>query len=211
MPKSPHPSLRRALPLCALLLVLAFCQFFAACRTSAPITETPPDTETRNPLWATPLDCASPANLHQVTPCLYRSALPDAASAAELRRLGINNILDLRLFGDHPLANENFTIQRVTMSPFAPSRPRLLKALKIILDCEKANEPLLVHCQHGADRTGLVCAAWRCVRQGWTPAEAVAEMRYGGYGFHDAYFQNLINFLKELDIKRCRRELGLET
>ena len=36
-----------------------------------------------------------------------------------------------------------------------PSRQRLLKALKIIQDCEKA----LVHCQHEADRMWLVCAA----------------------------------------------------
>jgi len=212
--KNQHPSLHRALPFCGLLLSLALCQFFASCRTTAPAPETTADQvvahDVRNPLWAMPINCASPANLHQISPLLYRSALPDAASAAELHSVGIRRILDLRLFGEHPLAGEDFTIMRVSMTPFYPSRQRLLKSLEIILDSEKANEPLLVHCQHGADRTGLVCAAWRCVRQGWSPEEAIDEMLYGGYGFHDIYFQNLVKFLKKLDIEQLRQELNIQ-
>lgn len=53
--------------------------------------------------------------------------------------------------------------------------------LRSILDAiEKAPKPLLVHCQHGQDRTGLVIAAYR-VRHGWTKDAAMEEALKFGY------------------------------
>jgi tyrosine-protein phosphatase SIW14 len=44
--------------------------------------------------------------------------------------------------------------------------------------------PVLVHCQHGEDRTGLVVAAYRVRVQGWTKQAAMAEARAHGYRWY---------------------------
>ena len=42
-------------------------------------------------------------------------------------------------------------------------------------------EPVFVHCQHGADRTGCMIGIWRVTQQGWTFPQAWAEMRQDGF------------------------------
>ena len=42
-------------------------------------------------------------------------------------------------------------------------------------------EPVFVHCQHGADRTGCMIGIWRVTQQGWTFPQAWAEMRRDGF------------------------------
>lgn len=39
----------------------------------------------------------------------------------------------------------------------------------------------LVHCLHGEDRTGMVCAAYRIMVQGWSLDQAVNEMMIMGF------------------------------
>jgi protein tyrosine/serine phosphatase len=59
------------------------------------------------------------------------------------------------------------------------------KALSVMTD--PANQPVFVHCQHGKDRTGLVAAVYRMEVDGWSEAEAEAEME--AFGFHEVWFQ----------------------
>lgn len=47
------------------------------------------------------------------------------------------------------------------------------------------SQPILVHCQSGADRTGIACAAYRMAVDGWTLAEAWEELECYGGGIHD--------------------------
>lgn len=56
------------------------------------------------------------------------------------------------------------------------------KRLQDILDAiALAPKPLLIHCQHGQDRTGLVCAAYRVRVCGWTKDQAMKEALSFGY------------------------------
>lgn len=41
-----------------------------------------------------------------------------------------------------------------------------------------ANYPMLIHCNAGADRTGLAIALWRIEMQGTSPEEALSEMKW---------------------------------
>lgn len=66
---------------------------------------------------------------------------------------------------------------------------------------------MLIHCQHGADRTGLVSALYRMVYQGWTREQALDELQHGGYGFHPIW-QNITNYLKNVDVERLKREVN---
>lgn len=59
-----------------------------------------------------------------------------------------------------------------------PCRLKVAAALSILARPEK----IYVHCLHGVDRTGFVCAAFRMQRQGWTYEAAYKELRQ--LGFH---------------------------
>ena len=70
-----------------------------------------------------------------------------------------------------------------------------------------ANLPVFIHWQHGSDRTGTMCAIYRMAVQGWPKAEAIREMTDGEFGFHTMW-GNLIDYLRQLDVERIRREAG---
>jgi protein tyrosine/serine phosphatase len=46
---------------------------------------------------------------------------------------------------------------------------------------DPANQPLLVHCEQGFHRTGILCAAYRLAINGWSVEQALTEM--GDRGF----------------------------
>ncbi len=67
---------------------------------------------------------------------------------------------------------------------------------------------MLVHCYHGADRTGLVVAMYRVIYQGWSLDAARSEMIDGGYGFHSMW-QDIAGFLTPQNEALVRTELGI--
>jgi len=54
--------------------------------------------------------------------------------------------------------------------------------------------PVFLHCRQGQDRTGIVVAAYRMKVDGWSLADAEAEMR--SFGFHDIWME-LKEFIRE--------------
>lgn len=60
---------------------------------------------------------------------------------------------------------------------------------------DHANHPVLIHCFAGVHRTGAFCAVYRMDYQGWTNAEALAEMRRIGYSTLDGDW-DLLTFLE---------------
>ena len=51
-----------------------------------------------------------------------------------------------------------------------------------ILDKE-SNYPILLHCKAGLHRTGRLTAIYRMEYMGWSPGEALRELRANGYGY----------------------------
>ena len=70
------------------------------------------------------------------------------------------------------------------------------------------SQPVLVHCEHGSDRTGAMCAIYRIAAEGWTEKEAIKEMKEGGYGFHKVFF-NLEHYIQKLDVTAIKKRAGL--
>ncbi len=85
-------------------------------------------------------------------------------------------------------------------------RDEIISFLKIATD--KKMTPVFVHCRHGADRTGLMTAIYRVVVCRWSKDEAIAEMTQGGFGFHERW-DNLVEYIRELDIEQIEREAGI--
>jgi protein tyrosine phosphatase (PTP) superfamily phosphohydrolase (DUF442 family) len=158
--------------------------------------------------WATPVTGTTVANLYRVESGLYRGAQPNAAGFQELARLGVRTVLDLAGGdGDGPLAgDESLKLFHVPMSAWGLHDDLVLEALRIMTDPE--NRPLMVHCRHGADRTGAMVALYRVVVQGWSKEKAVREMDDGGY-HHSWLWRNLDRYVMNADVAKLRRKLGL--
>lgn len=156
--------------------------------------------------WAVPLEVKGLPNLHRVNANLYRSAQPDADSAKAIETLGIRTVLNLRKNDkDKPLrANTNIFFLRYPLHTWDIDDRDVLAVLKIITNPN--NQPILVHCTHGADRTGLMMASYRMVVQGWTKDAAINEMKNGGYQYH-AIWKNIIRRIQKMDIEKMRAEL----
>jgi protein tyrosine/serine phosphatase len=93
------------------------------------------------------------------------------------------------------------------MQPWRPENKDVVRFLKIATDPNKT--PVFVHCQHGADRTGTMCAIYRIAVQEWTKDEAIEEMTKGDFGFH-GIFENLVTYIRELDIDKIKQEAGIK-
>lgn len=156
--------------------------------------------------WAAPLELAGVPNLHRVSDRLYRGAQPTAEGVKSLHALGVKTIVNLRdrhsdvdEIGETPIGYENITIKTWG---FDAEDARAF--LKIVTD--DARSPVFVHCQHGSDRTGTMCAVYRIVVEGWNKEDAIAELVGGDFGYHEIW-KNLTQFLRELDVAALKKEL----
>lgn len=162
----------------------------------------------RPAVWAQPIEVEGVPNLHKINDGLYRSAQPTALGMKGLKVMGIETIVNLRSFhsdrdeiGDLGLAYEH-----IYMKAWHPEEKEVVRFLQIVTNPRRL--PVLFHCQHGADRTGTMCALYRVIVQGWSKEEAIKEMTQGEYGFHGIW-QNLIRWINELDIDRIKKRAGL--
>lgn len=157
--------------------------------------------------WAQRVPSATLQNLYKVDDDIYRSEQPTRRGFEEIRDKGIRTIIDLR-FGHSDAAlieGLDLVLIHVGMTAWDFSEDDIVRALKAI---ESAPKPVLVHCQYGSDRTGVVMAMYRIVYLNWPKEEALAEMKEGGFGFHWIYL-NIPSFIKRVDVARIRKRLGM--
>jgi protein tyrosine/serine phosphatase len=160
--------------------------------------------------WATPLQRKGLPNLRQVTPTLYRGAQPTAVGMRQLKAMGVKTVLNLRSFNSDrdELGDTGLAYEHISMKAWYPERADIIRFLQVATG--KSRTPVFVHCQHGADRTGLMCAVYRVAVCGWTKAEAIREMTQGGFGHH-VIWTNLVKFIEDLDIDAIKKQAGIET
>ncbi len=154
--------------------------------------------------WAVPVEAQTP-NLFRVTPNFYRSAQLKKENVPELESFGIKNVVSLRAFhSDKDLFKKTaIKTHRIKIYTWAIGDDEIVAALKAIRAAEKEG-PVLLHCQHGADRTGLVTAMYRVVYQGWDKEKALDELQNGGYGYH-ALWKNIPPYLRGVDVEKIRQ------
>jgi protein tyrosine phosphatase (PTP) superfamily phosphohydrolase (DUF442 family) len=159
--------------------------------------------------WAQPIRMEGVPNLHKVSDNLYRSAQPTAEGMRNLKKMGVKTIVNLRSFHTDwdEIGNTGLAYEHIYMKAWHPEEEDIVRFLKIVTRPEKS--PVLVHCQHGADRTGAMCVVYRIAIQGWTQEEAVKEMIEGGFGFHGVW-ANIAPWINKLDIGKIKRRAGIE-
>ena len=164
--------------------------------------------EQRPESWATAVPLSGVPNLHQVSKDLFRSAQPSALGMKNLKENGIETIINLRSFHSDrdEIGETGLGYEHIYMKAWHPERKEVVRFLQIVTNSK--NKPVLVHCHHGADRTGTMCALYRIVVQGWTKEAAIREMTKGAYGFHKIW-ANLPAWIEKLDIESLRKDAGI--
>jgi len=95
-------------------------------------------------------------------------------------------------------AVKELNIQRVTLplrGNGVGNPDHYLTALSMIIEAERKQCPVLVHCQAGTERTGGVIAVYRMLVEGMPEARAFAEAR--SYGHNDRENPHLVPFIEE--------------
>jgi tyrosine-protein phosphatase SIW14 len=158
---------------------------------------------TRHPYWATKVEACNLINLYKLNDSIYRSEQPDKVEFACLGEAGIRSVLNLRSYHMDSSLVEGSSVKPFTVKMVARkfTDVEIIESLRILRNSPK---PIVVHCLHGADRTGVVIAMYRIIFENWTREQALDELQNGGYGFHEQY-TNITGYVKKVDIDLIRR------
>ena len=123
-------------------------------------------------------------NFGKIGEDIYRGAEPDTAAVANLQRLGIKSIIDLRRpsqvrKGESAEARASGIAYTNVPMP-GLSRPTDEQVQTVLTLMESLPKPVFIHCQHGCDRTGTIIACYRIKHDQWTHQNAWREaVHYG--------------------------------
>lgn len=200
---------RRATTVWAGILLAGF--LFLACGSKKSDGPPPSAVEPvkRPEKWAVKLYGAGLSNFHRVSRTLYRGAQPSAQGMKTLESMGIKTVISLRWLGSDrgELKGTSLKYIHIRINTVAnPKTGQVVEFLKAVVDPD--NQPVFLHCKHGADRTGMMTAFYRIVMQGWSKEEAVREMTKGGYNFHRIW-KHLLEFIRRADIDEIRKAAGI--
>jgi protein tyrosine/serine phosphatase len=179
----------------------------SARRVAAQATE--PSTP-RPSAWAQPIALDGAPNLHRVDNNFFRSAQPDAAGFKGLAaQYGVLTVISLRAFNaDEPFARGlDLRLVRYPIHTWNIDSQCVVSALRTLRKA-RIDAPVLLHCQHGADRTGLVTALYRILYQGWDKDAALDEMQNGNFGYH-AVWGNIPRFIRRVNAEQLKLDVGV--
>ena len=119
----------------------------------------------------------------------FRGSQPVVEQFAELKKLGIKTIVDLRKDSIEGVSQQahNAGLQYVNI-PLSTKRPATEEqtAQFLTLVNDPAKWPVFVHCKGGRHRTGEMTAIYRITHDGWSSDKAYEEMKR--YDFEDSFF-----------------------
>lgn len=161
-------------------------------------------------------------NFHSFGTGLYRGARPNSEGLSALKQMGVKTIINLQggdlnnptyrwivsqmELGEAPQAiqaeknaTQNLGMNFVnvpldSLSPVSKQEGQQIGALIRLMN-DPQNQPFFIHCEHGADRTGLVVALYRVYFQNWTAQAAHDEMEAMGHdALHSVFTHELDEF-----------------
>ena len=146
-------------------------------------------------------------NLYQIDELLYRSQQPTAENLAHIKALNIQTVINFRQYHSDKtlLSGTQINELRIPMYTANIDDAEVIAALNAMMQARQQG-PVLIHCQHGADRTGLMSAMYRIIYQGWSKEAAIEELMQGGYGFHTMW-TNIPQYIQSADIAKLVQQL----
>jgi tyrosine-protein phosphatase SIW14 len=166
--------------ICA-MVVMAAVASFGRCQTREEISDLP--------------------NFGHVTDSLYRGGQPGPSGFSALRAMGIGIVVNFRDERSEMAAEkrqvESLGLKYIEIPWSGHNEPSSAQIVQF-LDVIRANPQtkIFVHCQRGADRTGVMVAAYRVAVEHKPVAEAVSEMRQFHYDW--LWLPQLERYVKSL-------------
>lgn len=148
------------------------------------------------------------SNFHTVTEnALYRSSAMDMDELEYfLPKENIRSVINLRgnPQNDNHYTDEIEIVKRLNIKYFeldfaSTKAPSESDILQLVSAFNEADKPILIHCEAGADRTGLACAIWKLCVEKTSKDEAARQlsfvyghMPFGETSVLDKFFDNYI-------------------
>ncbi|MBE6418409.1 MAG: protein tyrosine phosphatase [Akkermansiaceae bacterium] len=156
---------------------------------------------------AEPVSARHVENFHRICKDLYRSGQPDDEEGfSEVEALGIRSVLNLREY-HNDTDDARHTRLHLMAYPVAAGKVTEADVENCLRLLQHAPKPVLVHCWHGSDRTGIIVAAYRIVYQGWSVDAAEKEFTDDTYGHHEFWYGNLVKLLRSTEWDAMRERL----
>lgn len=138
-------------------------------------------------------------NLGRVTVNLYRGGQPEKEGYAELKKLGIEVVVNFRET-DQAHKDERSNLEALGMKyveiPWRgfdnPDNKQVAQFLQLLRD--SSGKKVFFHCRRGAERTGVMGAAYRIAFERWTPEQALTEMEQ--FKFRGFWFRHLKKYVR---------------
>lgn len=128
-------------------------------------------------------------NFGKVNDHFYRGSQPTEEEVAQLKRLGVKTVIDLR---KDKVPQEADWVKQAGMQYFNIPLKASVAATEeqtsyfLSLVNNPANWPVYIHCKGGRHRTGALTAVYRITEDGWTADRAYQEMKE--YDFNSGIF-----------------------
>jgi tyrosine-protein phosphatase SIW14 len=153
------------------------------------------------PAFGDKLHLSGIPNAGKIDDVLYRGAQPRKQGLAELKKLGIGTIVDLRNEDQSKVAWERRQVEALGMrfvnirvSGWAPpTNEQVAQFLSLFRN--NPGEKVFVHCRFGDDRTGVFVATYRMAVEKWSAAQAIKEMYF--FGFNGFWHPAMKSFVRE--------------
>lgn len=144
-----------------------------------------------------------PNNFYQVSNDIYRSEQLSLKQIKQLDKFGIKTIINLRLWHSDrdKVVNTGITEVWINMRAGNISDKKIIQILKTIKNSPK---PILIHCWHGSDRTGVVVAMYRLIFQNWSKRQVIDELMQPEFGHHYNIYPNIKNYINNVDVEQIR-------
>jgi tyrosine-protein phosphatase SIW14 len=141
-------------------------------------------------------------NVGKISDHLFRGAQPDISNLAELKKLGVTTIVDLRSESFHTRDLERARAEslglRFVSIPVAgfsnPTSAQLAQFFSLLRQTPPEN--VFIHCRFGEDRTGVFIAAYRIAFEKWSADQALSEMN--AFGFNHTWHHSMATFVRQL-------------
>lgn len=144
-------------------------------------------------------------NFYRISADLYRAGQPSAEAMRIYEKYGIKTVINLRSFHSDKdeVEGTGLVLKEI---PVLTWNLEVREVAEVLQSIRSAEKPVLIHCQHGSDRTGLMVAMYRIVEQGWDKEAAILEMTQGGFGFHGVW-AHIPEFIRAIDAEAIKAAL----
>lgn len=147
-----------------------------------------------------PLNIPGIQNGYKVDEFIWRGAQPDDAAWPLLAAAGCKSVIDLNSTGEEADSQQHLALTHGLgwyglgwngiLPPKQASVQHAVQLIDTLRDGLRVGvqlTPVFIHCAHGSDRTGTLCAIWRMHHDGWDFDDAMAEAftSLGTQGMHE--------------------------